>query len=169
MKLLKCKNIFGSSVFDPITGQQLKPSVNFFTGVFSSGYGQALGTYCTANALATSAIAPAWEVATARLQDQYGLPNAGLSEYERAANLGRTTGQVAPSAGTLEDWNPIRSHYKKRSCLRPNLLGYRPKTCIKTRENCEKLSLYQTQIRKQSPRSYGNRTTANGLKRGSKV
>ena len=76
----------------------------------------------TATARPKSAIALGWEVQTAKLQDANGLSNAGLSELERSANLGRTTGliaSIAPAAGTLEDWNLTSDYYKKgAACAR---------------------------------------------------
>jgi hypothetical protein len=53
----------------------------------------------TQSALRRQAIAPQWEVDTARIQQDVGDPNAGLTEQERAAKLGlgaaydKTTGQ----------------------------------------------------------------------------
>ena len=41
-----------------------------------------------------------------------------------------------PLFGNLLVWRG--NYYKKRSCLRPNLLGYRPKTYLKTGKNCAK-------------------------------
>ena len=121
------------NTFDPITGQQLDPNVNF-SGVFAGGQtnnsGQSLGSYYTSNALARQAIAPLWEVNTANAQQANNLSNAGLGETERQANLGHLARPAAPTVTS--------SHYKNRSCLRPNLLGYSTKTCLKTARNCSK-------------------------------
>lgn len=62
----------------------------------------------TATAPAKSAFAPLSEAQTARLRANNLLSNAGLSELERAVNLGILAGPDAPAAaGTYEDWNPI--------------------------------------------------------------
>ena len=105
---------YNITTVDAATGRQINPGLNFDTaGKVNSSYtGDTsyflnINQYYTANALARGAIAPAWEVLTAKLQDANGLSNAGMSELERSASLGRTTGKITPAAGTLEDWNPI--------------------------------------------------------------
>ena len=114
MKRSKCKTIGCSVVvntFDSITSQQLDLNVNL-TGTFadeqSKTSGQSLQTYYTTNALSRQAIAPGWEVDTARLQDKNHLSNSGLSELERQGNLGHlTNAKLVPAVGTTQRWNPI--------------------------------------------------------------
>ena len=106
---------FTVSTINPATGADANPGLRFntsgqvvstYTG--DSSYFQNLQTYYTTNALSRQAIAPLWEVDTARLQDKAHLSNSGLSELERAANLGHLAGaKPVPTAGTTERWNPI--------------------------------------------------------------
>ena len=104
---------FSVNTVDVSTGREINPGLRFDTnGNVSStylgdaSYFQTLPGYFTSNALARSAIAPAWEVHSAKLQDANGISNAGLSELERAANLGRAASPL-PAGAALEDWNPI--------------------------------------------------------------
>ena len=209
----------------PATGADANPGLRFntdgkvvstYTG--DQSYFQNLPTYYTTNALSRQAIAPLWEADTARLQDKNNLNNSGLSELERAANLGHLAGaKPTIAAGVTEKWNPIAlnfggglatrvlsntsvrfnadgnaeldarlqgnatqqylhrtewlngtdgflvldknvngviddaeelfsnsavaaGHYRKRSCQRLYLLGYRVKTYLKTSKNCVKVA-----------------------------
>jgi hypothetical protein len=97
---------------DPITGQDPGLIFNGITGRLlnpqpgSSAYFQTLDQYYTSNALARQAIAPLWEVATAKAQQDHGLSNSGLSESERAANLGHLAPRLV-AGQTTEHFNPI--------------------------------------------------------------
>jgi trimeric autotransporter adhesin len=97
---------------DPITGQDAGLSFDGRTGRLlnpqpnSPAYFQTLDQYYTSNSLARQAIAPLWEVATAKAQQDHGLSNSGLSESERAANLGHLAPHIAASQ-TTEHFNPI--------------------------------------------------------------
>ena len=97
---------------DPITGQDPGLAFDGDTGRLrnpqpgSSAYFQTLEQYYTSNALARQAIAPLWEVATAKAQQDHGLSNSGLNESERAANLGHLAPRIAASQ-TIEHFNPI--------------------------------------------------------------
>ena len=77
----------------------------------------------------------------------YSLPTAtgGIQTVSDGGN-GSAVVNNYTSAGTLTssettgfDANAC-SRYKFRSCLRTNLLGYRPKTYLKTTEKCQKIS-----------------------------
>ena len=56
------------------------------------------------SALAREAIAPLWEVQTARMQTEAGDPRAGLREEERA---GRDSQLALPLNGTLQSFRPV--------------------------------------------------------------
>ena len=56
------------------------------------------------SALAREAIAPLWEVQTARMQTEAGDPRAGLREEERA---GRDSQLALPLTGTLQTFRPV--------------------------------------------------------------
>jgi len=74
--------------------------------VGSPEYFRNMGTQFIYSALGREAIAPQWEVDTARLQSAYGDPQAGLTELQRA----QRNGQLAPSLpanATVENWRPI--------------------------------------------------------------
>ena len=102
------------STVDPATGQAVDPNLRFMvstavsTGVDVSNpaYFQNLGQYYIGNALARQAIASEWEVQTAQQQAGNNVSNAGLSEVERAANLGHLASAL-PAGATTETWNPI--------------------------------------------------------------
>lgn len=115
-------NYFVNSV-NPSTGQSLNPDLYFGSdgnGVSQTFnperpelyFGTTMNAYYTQEALSRQAIAPLWEAQTARIQANNQLSNAGLSELERAANLGRLSGTPAPAvAGTYENWNPIALNF----------------------------------------------------------
>ncbi len=66
----------------------ITPELRAMLGVQGApGYPQ-LAAYMLNSALERQAIAPLWEVKTAKLQQEAGDPNAGLSEEERAAKAG---------------------------------------------------------------------------------
>lgn len=110
---------FTVSTINPATGTDTNPGLRFntdgkvvstYTG--DQSYFQNLPTYYTTNALSRQAIAPSWEVDTARLQDKDNQSNSGLSEIERAANLGHLAGaKPTVAAGVLEKWNPIALNF----------------------------------------------------------
>ena len=54
-------------------------------------------------------------------------------------NTYTSTGTLTASETTGFDASAC-SRFKVRSCLRTNLLGYRPKTYLKTTEKCQKVS-----------------------------
>jgi Ca2+-binding RTX toxin-like protein len=105
---------FHVSTIDPTTGAALNANLRFDANsgqainaeVSDPVYFQSLGQYYINNALARQAIAPAWEVETSRQQFDHALSNAGLSEVERAANLGHLAAALSADA-TTETWNPI--------------------------------------------------------------
>ncbi len=74
-----------------------------------------LVAYMLNSALDRSAIAPMWEVRTAKLQEQAGDPNAGLTEEERAAKAGYAapidTQYAAAHAGDPEARNRRQGHF----------------------------------------------------------
>jgi len=85
---------------DPITGVQRSPEIKYdLTGrpynapAGSEQASQSLFERFIRVALARGAVAPMWEVQTAAIQTQYGDPQAGLTEEERAGR----NGQLAPS------------------------------------------------------------------------
>lgn len=93
---------------DPLTGTQRAPSLRFddkgrvfgadpsmltaderaMLALPGQGAVPPLVAYMLNSALQRGAIAPTWEVRTAKMQDEAGDPNAGLSEEERAAKIG---------------------------------------------------------------------------------
>ena len=110
-------NQFHVTTVDPVTGQELNPGLYFNTSGSATGtyqgnasYFQTLGAYYTTNALALQAIAPEWEVQTAEMQAANNLSNAGLTETERAANLGHLAAPL-PTGATTETWNPIALNF----------------------------------------------------------
>jgi hypothetical protein len=100
---------------DPATGLQKSPDLrwddNFSAYNATPGNAeqqQTLPQTLLRSALAREAIAPLWEVRTARLQEQAGDPYAGLSELERAARIGvdngvQTTARYNPTTGLLDN------------------------------------------------------------------
>jgi Ca2+-binding RTX toxin-like protein len=98
---------YAVSDIDPLTGAQRIPFVRFDDNGQPFGFvpdqltaeeramlalpgtdAPALVAYMLNSAMQREAIAPMWEVRTAKLQEQAGDPNAGLSEEERAAKAG---------------------------------------------------------------------------------
>jgi VCBS repeat-containing protein len=72
----------------------------------SPDYFSNLGQDYILAALKRSAIAPQWEVDTARLQTEAGILYAGLTEEERAARTGQLAPLLAPDA-TTQSFKPI--------------------------------------------------------------
>jgi Ca2+-binding RTX toxin-like protein len=108
-------NQFQVNTVDAVTGQSINPDLYYDTNgnvAFGSSYDgnnayfQTLNQYYANNALARQAIAPEWEVQTAEMQAAAGLSNAGLTETQRAANLGELA-SAAGSGSSVEEWNPI--------------------------------------------------------------
>lgn len=99
---------------DPATGAALNPNLRFDettgrasnVGVNDPAFFQTLNQYYIYNALARNALAPLWEVATSQQQAANHLSNAGLSEVERAANLGHLASAL-PAGAQTQVWNPI--------------------------------------------------------------
>ena len=107
-----------------------------------------LNAYMLNSALDRQAIAPLWEVKTARMQETAGDPNAGVTEEERAAKAGLSAvADVAylqshpndvnagnkrigrRSAGGINGRTPVTTagarRYESNSCLRTTNKGYR--------------------------------------------
>ncbi|MDD5160514.1 MAG: cadherin-like domain-containing protein [Sulfuricurvum sp.] len=81
---------------DPLTGKEKFPTLRY--DVYGNPYNAAvgspesfisLGEAIMSSALYREAIAPMWEVETAKIQTDIGMRNAGLSEEERAAKDGK--------------------------------------------------------------------------------
>ena len=82
----------------------------------------ALTAYMLNSALDRQAIAPMWEVKTARLQQEVGDPNAGLTEEERAGQL------AAPITGANR--GKLIVCYELNSYLRNGYKDYRHISCM---------------------------------------
>ncbi len=89
---------------DPITGVQRNPEIKYdLTGrpynapAGSEQASQSLSERFIRVALARGAVAPMWEVQTAAIQTQYGDPQAGLTEEERAGRNGLLAPSPQPS------------------------------------------------------------------------
>jgi Ca2+-binding RTX toxin-like protein len=102
---------FHFTAIDPLTGAEKHPGLRYDTNgkPYNAPAGspesfQSLGEAFIYSALARQAIAPMWEVQTASIQNQYGDPQAGLSEEERAG----ATGHLAPPpSGTTQAFRPV--------------------------------------------------------------
>ncbi|MFC5521441.1 NlpC/P60 family protein [Polaromonas jejuensis] len=68
--------------------EQMTPEVRAMLYLDGASNVPALTAYMLNSALDRQAIAPMWEVKTARMQQEAGDPNAGLTEEERAAKAG---------------------------------------------------------------------------------
>ncbi len=95
---------FGITDIDPITGVQRNPEIKYdLTGrpynapAGSAQARQSLSERFIRVALARGAVAPMWEVQTAAIQTQYGDPQAGLTEEERAGRNGLLAPSPQPS------------------------------------------------------------------------
>ena len=82
-----------------------------------------LNAYMLNSALDRQAIAPLWEVKTARMQETAGDPNAGLTEEERAAKAG--LGAAPDAVPTIGAGSGKRTRcYEFNSCLRKGHKGW---------------------------------------------
>lgn len=96
---------------DPLTGQEKNPTLRYDTSgkPYNAETGSAesfvsLGEAIIRSALARGAIAPMWEVNTAKMQTDAGDPKAGLTEEERAAR----DGKLAPTiTGDTQTFRPV--------------------------------------------------------------
>ncbi|MDP9123475.1 MAG: Ig-like domain-containing protein, partial [Pseudomonadota bacterium] len=86
--------------FDVRTGRSYGVDIN------DPAYAENFNQFYAQNAFSRGVIAPMWEVLTAQEQSQKGLTNAGLTEEERANNLGELAKPIAAGA-TTESFNPI--------------------------------------------------------------
>ena len=96
---------------DSLTGVQKNPGLRYDTSgkpynapVGSAESFQSMGEAYIRSALAREAIAPLWEVRTAAIQTQYGDPEAGLREEERAGMEGQL---AAPPSGDSQIFRPV--------------------------------------------------------------
>jgi hypothetical protein len=96
---------------DPVTGQDRaiyydasEKAVGVAVG--APEFFRLLGEQFVYSALGHEAIAPQWEVDTARLQANAGSPQAGLTELQRAQRNGRLTPALSKDA-TTENWRPV--------------------------------------------------------------
>lgn len=99
------------SAIDPLTGGERHAGLRFDTDgrPYNAEPGspesfQSLVEAMVRSASMRSAIAPLWEVDTARLQTQAGDPRAGLTEEERAARDGLL---AAPLVGSTQHFRPV--------------------------------------------------------------
>lgn len=96
---------------DPLTGEEKHPSLRFDTSgnPYNATAGtpesyQSIGEAIIRSALSRSAIAPMWEVQTAKMQTDAGDPKAGLTEEARAGR----DGQLAPAiTGNTQTFRPV--------------------------------------------------------------
>lgn len=96
---------------DPLTGAEKHPALRFDTAgrpynaeVGSPESYQSIVEGMVRSALSRGAIAPLWEVQTAKLQTDAGDPKAGLTEEERAGRDGQL---AAPITGTTQVFRPV--------------------------------------------------------------
>ncbi|HNL98929.1 MAG TPA: hypothetical protein PKL61_17480, partial [Accumulibacter sp.] len=96
---------------DPLTGAEKHPALRFDTSgrPYNAEPGspesyQSIVEGMVRSALARGAIAPLWEVQTARKQTDAGDPQAGLSEEERAGRAGQL---AAPLTGARQTFRPV--------------------------------------------------------------
>lgn len=96
---------------DPLTGVEKHPALRFDTNgrPYNAEPGspesyQSLIEGVVRSALARGAIAPLWEVQTAKMQTDAGDPKAGLTEEERAGRDGQL---AAPIAGSTQTFRPV--------------------------------------------------------------
>lgn len=93
---------------DPLTGTENHPALRFDTSgrPYNAEPGspesyRSLIEGMVYSALSRGAIAPLWEVETARMQTDAGDPKAGLTEEERAGRDGQLAGQLTGSSQTF--------------------------------------------------------------------
>ncbi|WP_310439830.1 Ig-like domain-containing protein [Sulfuricurvum sp.] len=96
---------------DPLTGVELHPSLRFDTSgnPYNATAGspesyQSIGEAIIRSALSRSAIAPMWEVNTAKIQTDAGDPKAGLTEEARAGRDGQLAGEIT---GDTQTFRPV--------------------------------------------------------------
>jgi hypothetical protein len=96
---------------DPLTGAEKHPALRFDTSgrPYNAEAGspesyQSIVEGMVRSALTRGAIAPLWEVQTAKLQTDAGDPKAGLTEEERAGRDGQL---AAPITGTTQTFRPV--------------------------------------------------------------
>jgi hypothetical protein len=96
---------------DPLTGAEQHPALRFDTAgrPYNAAAGspeswQSIVEGMVRSALARGALAPLWEVATAKLQTDAGDPKAGLTEEERAGRDGQL---AAPITGSTQTFRPV--------------------------------------------------------------
>lgn len=96
---------------DPLTGQEKNPTLRYDTSgnPYNAPVGSpesyiSLGEAIIRSVLSRGAIAPMWEVNTAKMQTDAGDPKAGLTEEERAAR----DGKLAPAiTGDTQTFRPV--------------------------------------------------------------
>jgi hypothetical protein len=96
---------------DPLSGAEQHPALRFDTTgrPYNAAPGtpesyMSLGEAFVRSALARGAIAPLWEVQTAKMQTDAGDPKAGLTEEERA---GRDGHLAPPASGATQTFRPV--------------------------------------------------------------
>lgn len=96
---------------DPLTGEEKHPSLRFDTSgnPYNAEPGspesyQSIVEGMVRSALGRGAVAPLWEVETARMQTDAGDPKAGLTEEERAGRDGQL---AAPVEGDTQTFRPV--------------------------------------------------------------
>jgi YD repeat-containing protein len=96
---------------DPLTGAEKHPALRFDTSgrPYNADAGspesfQSIVEGMVRSALSRSAIAPLWEVQTAKMQTDAGDPKAGLTEEERAGRDGQL---AAPLTGASQNFRPV--------------------------------------------------------------
>ncbi|MBU1217615.1 DUF2235 domain-containing protein, partial [bacterium] len=96
---------------DPLTGVELHPSLRFDTSgnpynaiPGSTESYQSIGEAIIRSALEREAIAPMWEVQTAKMQTDAGDPKAGLTEEARAGRDGQLAHEVT---GDTQTFRPV--------------------------------------------------------------
>lgn len=96
---------------DPLTGAEKHPALRFDTSgrPYNADPGspesyQSIVEGMVRSALTRGAIAPLWEVQTAKLQTDAGDPKAGLTEEERAGRDGQL---AAPLTGASQTFRPV--------------------------------------------------------------
>lgn len=96
---------------DPLTGEERHPSLRFDTSgnPYNATPGstesyRSIGEAIIMSALERQAIAPMWEVQTAKMQTDAGDPKAGLTEETRAGRDGQLAGEVT---GDIQTFRPV--------------------------------------------------------------
>jgi len=99
------------SDIDPLTGEEQHPALRFDTSgnPYNAETGspesyQSIVEGVVRSGLSRSAIAPLWEVLTAKIQTDAGDPKAGLTEEERAGRDGQL---ASPVTGDTQTFRPV--------------------------------------------------------------